>query len=90
MALASAAQEAIWMRQLLSDLKHKSTPTVIFEDNQSIWLRIHFVHGQVSKDIIEQKYCKMEDMITDMLTKGLNQQYFSKPRKMAGVKPVTG
>ena len=36
MALASAAQEAIWMRQLTSDLKSESTvATVIFEDNQS-------------------------------------------------------
>ena len=36
MALASAAQEAIWMRQLTSDLKSESTEaTVIFEDNQS-------------------------------------------------------
>ena len=36
MALASAAQEAIWMRRLTSDLKSESTEaTVIFEDNQS-------------------------------------------------------
>ena len=36
MALASAAQEAVWMRQLTSDLKNGPTgATVIFEDNQS-------------------------------------------------------
>ena len=36
MALASAAQEAVWMRQLTSDLKNGPIgPTVIFEDNQS-------------------------------------------------------
>ena len=36
MALASAVQEAVWMRQLTSDLKNGPTgPTVIFEDNQS-------------------------------------------------------
>ena len=34
--LASAAQEAIWMRQPTSDLKNGPTgPTVFFEDNQS-------------------------------------------------------
>ena len=36
MALASAAQEAIWMRQLLTDLRNPPRePTRIFEDNQS-------------------------------------------------------
>ena len=35
MALTSAAQEAIWLRQLLSELKKEPTePTVIYEDNQ--------------------------------------------------------
>ena len=36
MALACAAQEAIWMRQLLTDLRNNPTvATQIFEDNQS-------------------------------------------------------
>ena len=36
MALASAAQEAVWMRELNSDLCNQpSEPTLIFEDNQS-------------------------------------------------------
>ena len=36
MALASAAQEAIWLRQLNSELNHpSSSATVIHEDNQS-------------------------------------------------------
>ena len=36
MPLASAAQEAIWMRQLLTDLRNNQTAaTQIFEDNQS-------------------------------------------------------
>ena len=36
MALASAAQEAVWMRQLTTDLNNGPTgATVIFEDNQS-------------------------------------------------------
>ena len=35
-ALASAGQEAVWIRQLLSDMKSVPTgPTVMFEDNQS-------------------------------------------------------
>ena len=36
MALASAAQEAVWMRQLIGDLTTTSTtPMTIYEDNQS-------------------------------------------------------
>ena len=36
MALASAAQEAMWMRQLMTDLKNRPTrATIIYEDNQS-------------------------------------------------------
>ena len=36
MALASAAEEAVWMRDLCADLKSQpSDPTVIYEDKQS-------------------------------------------------------
>ena len=36
MALSSASQQAIWMRELNSDMgNEQSQPTVIFEDNQS-------------------------------------------------------
>ena len=36
MALSSTAQEAVWMRELNSDLgNQQSQPTLIFEDNQS-------------------------------------------------------
>ena len=35
MALSSTAQEAVWMRELKSDLgNQQSQPTLIFEDNQ--------------------------------------------------------
>ena len=35
MAVCAAVQEAIYLRQLLSDLGHKQDePTVVFEDNQ--------------------------------------------------------
>lgn len=35
-ALSDACKEAIWIRQLLEDMKiHQNSPTVIFEDNQS-------------------------------------------------------
>lgn len=35
-ALSSATQEAVWLKQLLSELQiEQSKPTVIYEDNQS-------------------------------------------------------
>ena len=37
MALASAAQEAVWLQHVASDLNETSVePTVIYKDNQSI------------------------------------------------------
>ena len=36
MALSSAAQETIWLRELYKDLNNKlTTPTIIFKDNQT-------------------------------------------------------
>ena len=48
MALASAAQEAIWMRQLITDLtsKERVQSTVIFEDNQST-ICMHGIHSHM-------------------------------------------
>ena len=49
MALASAAQEAVWMRQLSKDMKTDiCEPTVIFEDNQSAicMAKNHQFHGR--------------------------------------------
>ena len=102
MALSSAAQEAIGMRQLLFDLKNKPTkPTVLFEDNQSciciaknpqfhgrtkhIRIKYHFVRDQVKENNIEIKYCNTEDIVADMLTKGLNVEKFINFRNMLGL-----
>ena len=106
MALASAAQEALWLRQLLSDLKNKPTsPTLILEDNQAaiclaknpqfhghakhIDIKYHFVREQVANGNIAVKYCRSEDMLADMLTKGLSYVPFTKLREMTGVKAMT-
>ena len=106
MALASAAQEALWLRQLLSDLKNKPTsPTLILEDNQAaiclaknpqfhgrakhIDIKYHFVREQVASGNIAVKYCRSEDMLADMLTKGLSYEPFTKLREMTGVKAMT-
>ena len=102
-ALSSAAQEAVWMRALNSDLKNQpSEPTVIFEDNQSaiclaknpqfhgrskhINIKFHFIREQVSTKTICLKYCPSEDMLADLLTKGISSDRFEKLRKLFGMR----
>ena len=104
-ALASAAQEAIWLQQLTNDLKNESSDTTtIYEDNQSaicmskhpkfhgrskhIAIKYHFIREQVSNNTIELKYCRTNDMVADMLTKGLSAQQFAKLRHLAGVREM--
>lgn len=105
-ALASAAQESLWLQQLLADLNKEQTKTmVIFEDNQSaicmsrnpqfhgrskhIAIKYHFIRDQVSNGSIELKYCKTNDMVADIMTKGLSGEQFEKLRLMSGVTPNT-
>jgi len=107
MALASAVQEAIWMKQLVTALKNGPTgEMVILEDNQSaicmaknsqchgrakhIDIKYHFIREHVKTGLVELKYCPTEDMIADMLTKGLPQDKFVKLRQLAGVSQSVG
>ena len=103
-ALSSAAQEALWLRELCKDLhKQPSGPTLIFEDNQAaihmakdpqyhgrskhISIKFHFIREQVGNNLIELKYCRTDDMIADIFTKGLSTSTtkFVKLREMAGM-----
>ena len=79
-------------------------PTVIHEDNQSaicmaknpqfhgrtkhIEIKYHFIREKVHDGIIELKYCKTNDMIADILTKGLSFEKFARLRDLAGVKKM--
>ena len=102
MALSSAAQEAVWMRELNSDLGNlQSQPTLIFEDNQSaiamaknpqyhkrskhINIKYHYVREQVSQGKIAVKYCPTEDMLADLLTKGIGPMKFERLKKLYGM-----
>jgi hypothetical protein len=101
-ALASSAQEAIWMRQLTTELGSAPTDaTTIFEDNQSaismasnpqfhgrakhISIKYHFIRESVSDGMVKLRYCPTNEMIADMLTKGLSKEQFEKLRNMAGI-----
>ena len=95
MALASAAQEALWLRQLLSDLKNKPTsPTLILEDNEAaICLSKNpQFHGRAKHIDIKYHFVRqqvangnievIEDMLADMLTNGLSYVPFTKLREI--------
>ena len=106
MALSSAAQEAVWLRELTNDLKDGvlNSPTVVFEDNQAaikmaknpqyhgrakhISIKYHYIREQVANCQIELKYCRTDEMIADMFTKGLSKAKLIKLREMAGVKEL--
>ena len=76
-------------------------PTLIFEDNQSticmsknhqfhgrskhIDIKYHYVREQVAAGNIELEYCKSDDMLADIFTKGLNGPRFKKLRSMIGM-----
>lgn len=104
-ALSCATQEAVWLRQLASELNLKqSKPTVIYEDNQSaisfarnaqvqgrmkhIDIRYHFIQEKVIDGTIEIKYCSTDQMLADILTKGLSGTVFNRLRKMTGIVPI--
>ena len=77
-------------------------PTVLYEDNQSsismaknpkfhgrckhIGIKYHFVREQVKAKTIELKYCRTEDMVADILTKGLSVEKFAKFRELMGLR----
>ena len=106
-ALASTAQESLWLQQLVTDLQKVSPkPMVLFEDNQSaismtknpqfhgrskhIAIKYHFIREQVSSGKVKLQYCRTNDMVADIMTKGLNGEQFEKLRLMAGVAPMIG
>ena len=101
-ALSSAAQEAIWMRELSTDLRNpRSQPTLILEDNQSAIsiaknpqfhgrtkhfnIKYHFIREQVSNGKIYLQYCPTEDMLADLLTKGIGPEKFQRLGRLCGM-----
>ena len=92
----------MWLRKLVTELgSPQTTPTTIYEDNQSaiamtknpqfhgrskhIDIKYHFIREQVNKGNIELTYCPTAEMVADMFTKGLSRELFCKLRTMAGI-----
>ena len=80
-------------------------PTTILEDNQSamamaknpqfhgrakhIDLRHHFIRERVNDGEVKLTYCPTQEMVADILTKGITQQQFCNLRQRAGMESST-
>ena len=101
-ALAYAAQEAVWLRKLMSHFEGRQAASItVFDDSQSaiamtknpqfhgktkhIAIKYHFVREEVEKGTINLKYCQTDNMIADILTKGLSKDKHDKLKKMMGL-----
>ena len=86
----------------LQSQEEPAKPAILYEDNQSaicmtknpqfhgrckhIAIKYHFIRDEARKGTINVQYCRTDEMIADMLTKGLHAEQFIKLREMAGLK----
>lgn len=101
-ALTSAAQEAIWMKEFHKDLGVEQKTITIYEDNKStislsenpvqhqrtkhIDIKFHFIREAIKNQDVNVQYCQTDKMTADVLTKGLPKEKFERFRDMLGVK----
>ena len=105
MAICSASQEAIWLRKFLSSIGYvPSSPTTIFEDNQStikfiqntryssrakhIDIKHHFVRDAYSKRLIDPVYTHTSQNKSDIMTKPLSVGPFIVKRQDLGMDSI--
>ena len=101
-ALSNASQEAIWIRQLLSDMGFGvNGAATLFEDNNGavdlsknpkhhnrtkhIDIAHHFTRERVATGELIVIYCPTDQMLADIMTKGLGRYKFEEFRNMLGV-----
>ena len=86
-AAVSASNEALWLKQLLSDLGVTQGKIKLYEDNQAcialtknpedhrrtkhIQVKFHVIREYVGKNLNEFIYCPTADQLADMFTKGV-------------------
>ena len=84
MALSSAAQEEVWIRELNSDLKSQlSEPGN--SNNLQPNPQFHGRSKNINSTKIYLKYCPSEDMLADILTEGISSDRFQRLRKLCGI-----
>ena len=86
-AAVSAANEAIWLKQLLLDLGFSQQTIIIKEDNQAcialtknpedhegtkhVQVKYHVIRDYVNKNIVKFIYCPTADQLGDIFTKAI-------------------
>uniref|UniRef100_A0A1X7SKT4 Reverse transcriptase Ty1/copia-type domain-containing protein n=1 Tax=Amphimedon queenslandica TaxID=400682 RepID=A0A1X7SKT4_AMPQE len=74
--LTSAAEEAIWLRRLIAGVSKKPAKAMVIQkDNQE----------HVKEGMIRVEYCKTEDVLADIFTKGLFGERFKILRNLNGM-----
>ena len=53
-----------------------------------IAIKYHFIRDEVQKGNLNIQYCNTEEMVADMMTKGLFATHFTKLREIAGVTTI--
>ena len=53
--------------------------------SKHISIKYHYIREQVNNDKIRLEYCPTEDMLADLLTKGIGPEKFEKLRKLYGM-----
>ncbi|GIL60632.1 hypothetical protein Vafri_15174 [Volvox africanus] len=100
-AASEATKEALWLRQLLTDMGYSVRPTKINCDSQSalkviknpvvstkskhIAVRYHLIREQVMRGSVEMVDCRTDEMVADIFTKPLSTEKFVRHRMSLGV-----
>lgn len=101
LALSEAAKEAIFLKNLLSQILEINDPVLVFSDNQSaeklsrnpafhartkhISVRGHFIREAIKDGFVQVMYKPTELMVADYLTKSVNSSKFEFCRSHLGV-----
>lgn len=101
-ALATTVKEAIWLKQLLSELSTTTGPITIRVDSQRaldlatnarfspktkhIDIRHHFIRDHIQKGDVVLEYTRTTNMTADILTKPLAKPLFEQLRSQLGIK----
>jgi hypothetical protein len=86
-AACAAANEALWLKQLLEDLGYRSKTLTLYEDNKAcialtknpedhkrtkhIQVKYHVIRDYVAKKLISFSYCPTASQLADIFTKGV-------------------
>ena len=87
-AAVSAANEALWIKQLLEDLGIKQESIILYEDNEAcialtknpqdhkrtkhIQVKYHVIRQYVQEGLIKLVYCPTKNQLADIFTKGVS------------------